>query len=488
MVYRNKNDVRGIVIMKKAKNGLSKGTNKKKGLTMMKFLPVAIIESIRLFLAYALFKDFVVYQMDAKSSFLYGKIEEEVYVCQPPGFEDLDFPDRVYKIEKALYGLHQAPRAWYETLSIYLLENRFQRGQIDKTLFIKREQGIGVNAGNLKLMLLGINLLLLEKVNAGRHNLLLLVWRFTKNIRSGKGVWCGEEQVKRREVGSGEGERSSTEDAKGTDCLPNATIFEQLTHMGYEKLSQKLTFYKAFFSPQWNWWRFLKLNNLLEFVPNYNREVLDLGNTKTAQALEIQILHKLFPSEDKGLGDQEDASKQGRKIDDIDKDAEVTLVDETHGRYGDDLMFDTTILDGEEVFVGQDVVEKEVSTTDPVTTVGEVVTTASVEVSAASAIPVLVLAENNHNSTLNKPKAKSITFRDLGESTTRTTLTPIPSNIKDKGKAKMIEPEKPLKKKEQIRLDEELSFKLQAEEEEQVRLAREKAEKVEEANISWDNV
>ncbi|GJY83928.1 putative ribonuclease H-like domain-containing protein [Tanacetum coccineum] len=95
---------------------------------------VARIESIRLFLAYASFKDFVVYQMDVKSAFLYGKIEEEVYVCQPLGFEDPEFPDKVYKVEKALYSLHQAPRAWYETLSTYLLDNGFQRGQIDKTL------------------------------------------------------------------------------------------------------------------------------------------------------------------------------------------------------------------------------------------------------------------------------------------------------------------------------------------------------------------
>ncbi|GJZ72700.1 putative ribonuclease H-like domain-containing protein, partial [Tanacetum coccineum] len=71
---------------------------------------VSRIEAIRLFLAYASFKDFVVYQMDVKSAFLYGKIEEEVYVCQPPGFEDPEFPDRVYKVEKALYGLHQTPR------------------------------------------------------------------------------------------------------------------------------------------------------------------------------------------------------------------------------------------------------------------------------------------------------------------------------------------------------------------------------------------
>ncbi|GKD34916.1 putative ribonuclease H-like domain-containing protein, partial [Tanacetum coccineum] len=105
------------------------------------FAPVARIKAIRLFLAYASFKDFMVYQMDVKNAFLNGEIKEEVYVCQPRGFEDLDFPDRVYKVKKALYELHQALRAWYETLSTYLLDNEFQRGKIDKTLFIKRHKG-----------------------------------------------------------------------------------------------------------------------------------------------------------------------------------------------------------------------------------------------------------------------------------------------------------------------------------------------------------
>ncbi|GJX34790.1 putative ribonuclease H-like domain-containing protein [Tanacetum coccineum] len=79
--------------------------------------------------------------IDVKSAFLYGTIEEEVYVCQPPSFVDPKFPKKVYKVEKALYGRHQAPRAWYETLSTYLLDNGFHRGQIDKTLFIKRLKG-----------------------------------------------------------------------------------------------------------------------------------------------------------------------------------------------------------------------------------------------------------------------------------------------------------------------------------------------------------
>nr|GEW85363.1 putative ribonuclease H-like domain-containing protein [Tanacetum cinerariifolium] len=98
------------------------------------------IKAIRLFLAYDSFKDFVVYQMDVKSAFLYEKIKEEVYVCQPSGFEDPDFPDKVYKVKKALYGLHQALRAWYETLSTYLLDNGFNKGKIDKTLFIRRHK------------------------------------------------------------------------------------------------------------------------------------------------------------------------------------------------------------------------------------------------------------------------------------------------------------------------------------------------------------
>ncbi|GKA88367.1 putative ribonuclease H-like domain-containing protein, partial [Tanacetum coccineum] len=137
-VYKNKKDDRGIVVKNKARM-VAEGYTQEEGIDYDKvFAPVARIEAIRLFLAYASFMNFIVYQMDMKSAFLYDTIEEEVYVCQPLGFEDPEFPNKVYKVEKTLYGLHQAPRAWYETLSTYVLENGFRRGTIDKTLFIKK--------------------------------------------------------------------------------------------------------------------------------------------------------------------------------------------------------------------------------------------------------------------------------------------------------------------------------------------------------------
>ncbi|GKD42653.1 putative ribonuclease H-like domain-containing protein [Tanacetum coccineum] len=140
-VFGNKKDERGIVIRNKARL-VAQGYRQEEGIDYEEvFAPVARIEAIRLFLAYASFMGFLVYQMDVKSAFLYGTIEEDVYVTQPPGFKDPDHPDKVCKVVKALYGLHQAPRAWYETLANYLLGNGFKRGKIDQTLFIKKKKG-----------------------------------------------------------------------------------------------------------------------------------------------------------------------------------------------------------------------------------------------------------------------------------------------------------------------------------------------------------
>ncbi|GJS40622.1 putative ribonuclease H-like domain-containing protein [Tanacetum coccineum] len=139
-VYRNKKDERGVVVRNKARL-VAQGHRQEEGIDYDEvFAPVARLEAIRIFLAYASYMGFIVYQMDVKSAFLYGKIDEEVYVSQPPGFQDPKSPQKVYKVVKALYGLHQAPRAWYATLSTFLLKNGYRRGTIDKTLFLKKDK------------------------------------------------------------------------------------------------------------------------------------------------------------------------------------------------------------------------------------------------------------------------------------------------------------------------------------------------------------
>ncbi|GJS14455.1 putative ribonuclease H-like domain-containing protein [Tanacetum coccineum] len=139
-VYRNKKDERGVVVRNKARL-VAQGHRQEEGIDYDEvFAPVARLEAIRIFLAFASYICFIVYQMDVKSAFLYGKIDEEVYVSQPPGFLDPKNPQKVYKVVKALYGLHQAPRAWYATLSTFLLKNGYRRGTIDKTLFLKKDK------------------------------------------------------------------------------------------------------------------------------------------------------------------------------------------------------------------------------------------------------------------------------------------------------------------------------------------------------------
>jgi hypothetical protein len=135
MGFKNKHGEDGEVVRNKARL-VAKGYNQVEGLDFGEtFAPVACLEAIRILLAFAASKRFKLYQMDVKNAFLNGVIQEEVYVRQPPGFESLNYPDRVYKISKALYGLKQAPRAWYARLKTFLLEHGYVMGSVDKTLF-----------------------------------------------------------------------------------------------------------------------------------------------------------------------------------------------------------------------------------------------------------------------------------------------------------------------------------------------------------------
>nr|GEU31706.1 copia protein [Tanacetum cinerariifolium] len=137
-ILKNKQDAREIVVRNKAIL-LAQGHRQEEGIDYDEvFAPVTRIVAIRLFLAFASYMGFLVYEMHVKSVFLYGRINEEVYVTQPKGFVDPQHPKKVYNIVKALYGLYQAPRAWYATLSTFLLKHAYRRGTIDKTLFLKK--------------------------------------------------------------------------------------------------------------------------------------------------------------------------------------------------------------------------------------------------------------------------------------------------------------------------------------------------------------
>ncbi|GKD03424.1 hypothetical protein Tco_1178398 [Tanacetum coccineum] len=541
---------------------------------------------------------------------------------------------------------------------------------------------IGVNAGVLKLMLLSL------KLNAVKLKLMLLglFWTSAK-VKTVNGERQIQALVDKKNVIISETSIRSDlklDDAKGTYCLPTATIFAKLERMGYENLTQKLTFYKAYFLSQWkflihtilqclsakttSWNEFsstmafaiiclatnqkfniskyifdnmvknldgrvkflmyprfvqvfldkqvegmskhkgvyvtpshtkkvfsnmkrpckgfsrrvtplfstmmvqaiedmeptteettpkehvstpsynpplsdedrMQLAELISLCTNLQEKVLDLEKAKTAQAKEIASLKKrvkqlekrrksrtsglrrlrkvgsssrVESSNDASLGAQEDASKQGRKIEDLDADAKVTLVDETQEMNDDNLMFDTGVLEEQgiefEKVVEDPVVSVATTTKSIPVNAAEVVTTTSasveipdeltlaqtlIEIKTAKPKPLTTAATTV---TSVRPRAKGIIFHDQEEQVPTSTKTFSSSQsqllqVKDKGKGKMEEPEVPLKKKDQVSLDEEmarnLEAQLHAELIEEERLTRQKEEEDNIALIeSWDN-
>nr|GEW79987.1 putative ribonuclease H-like domain-containing protein [Tanacetum cinerariifolium] len=282
--YRNKNDERGIVVMNKARL-VAQGHTHEEGINYEEFFAlVARIEAIRLFLAYASFMGFMVYQMDVKSAFLYGTIKEEVYFCQPPGFEDPNHPDKVYKVVKALYGLHQAPRACQDKYIAEILRKfGLTEGKLasipidtDKPL-LKDPDGEDVDVhtyssqftmSNPQQEFASPKVTALGKDKSNplmADNLPKIVWYSTHHITLMKS-WLVQKQMA---LGKDKSNPLMAENlpkivcsgillsssrlmtSLGVDCLPNEEIFAELARMGYEKPSTKLTFYKAFFPSQW---------------------------------------------------------------------------------------------------------------------------------------------------------------------------------------------------------------------------------------------
>nr|GEZ21704.1 hypothetical protein [Tanacetum cinerariifolium] len=302
-VLKNKKDERGIVVRNKARL-VAQGNIQEEGIDYDEvFAPVARIAAIRLFLAYASFMGFTVYQMDVNSAFLYGTIDEEVYVMKPPGFQDLEFPAKVYKLEKAMYGLHQAPRAWYGTLSKYLLKNGFQRdsdyggaSQDRKSttggsqflgkreisvLSCKYWNGTSKYWGVLRILMIGLRLIPLKKgefntnfhpmvdfiaASPLRYALTIKPTIFVSHIRQfwstariettdkGTYILATVDGIQRTIFESSLRRNLKLRDEDGIVSIPDTVLFENLTLMGYNiSQNQNLTFQKGQLSYQWKY-------------------------------------------------------------------------------------------------------------------------------------------------------------------------------------------------------------------------------------------
>nr|GEU43053.1 hypothetical protein [Tanacetum cinerariifolium] len=472
-VFQNKKDERGIVIRNKARL-VAQGHTQEKGIDYDEvFAPVARIEAIRLFLAYVSFKDFMVYQMDVKSIFLYEKIKEEVYVCQPPGFADPDFHDKVGKIDKTLFiRRHKGLQVKQKQDGIFISQDKYVAEILKKYEFIevknastpmetqkpllKDGDGEEVDVHMYRSMMCSlmyltslrhgikfavcacaryqvnpkvshlhavkricrksVRLIMKREVYKNKqsdlvrkriervvHNLVAFLFKPTESegfekiidflnatpikyaltdnpiiytscieqfwatvkvktineeiqlqaLVDGKKVIITETTV-RRDL--------QLKDAEGVDCLPNAAIFKQLTLMG--KIKRKDTELPQTSGPT---------TNIADEAINKEMDDSLVRASTTASSLEAEENSDSLADE-ASLG--EDASKQGRKIDDIDVDEGITLVDETtkkqgrfNGQKDAEMLFDIADdLRGEEVFVSKEVPLKEVNAAAATTT------------------------------------------------------------------------------------------------------------------------
>nr|GEU91050.1 hypothetical protein [Tanacetum cinerariifolium] len=550
-VYRNKRDERGIVIRNKARL-VTQGHTQEEGIDYEEVLAlVARIEAIRLFLAYASFMVFMVYQMDVKSTFLYGTIKEEVYVCQPPGFEDPDHPDKVYKVVKALYGLHQAPRACQDKYVAKILrkfgltEGKSASTPIDiEKPLLKDLDCEDVDVHTYRLMIGSLMYL-----TSSRPDIMFAVNDVTRlqALVDKKKVVVTEAAI--REV-------LRLDDAEGVDCLPNEEIFAELARMGYEKPSTKLTFYKAFFSSQWkflihtilhsmsakrtSWNEFsstiastvicLSTGDLSTHTTKYTspaltqkvfanmrrvgkvfsgvetplfegmlvgqvieeggdedehvqdvtdaldtwaaltRRVEHLEYDKVAQDLEITKLKRRVKKLEKGnrvrvlklrrlkkIGTSqridasddtvmEDASNQGRIIDEMDKDDVVDLMDD---KEEDKKVEEAKVVENDQVQGRQAESQAEIYKID-MDHASKVLT------ATITAAPVKVVVAPSK-------KRKGVVIKDPKEESTTSLIIPAETKSKDKGKGILVEEPKPLKKKQQVEMDKEYARKLHAE-------------------------
>nr|GEZ58058.1 hypothetical protein [Tanacetum cinerariifolium] len=541
----NKKDEMRIVIRNKARL-VTQGYTQEEEIDYDEiFAPIIRIKAIRLFLAYASFKDFLVYHMDVKSAFMYEKIKEEMYVCPPPGFEDPNFSYRVYKVEKALYGLHQAPKAW-------LMHEKFQMSSIGELTFFlglqlkQKNDGIFISQDKYVVEILKkfrFTEVKTTSTSIETQNPLLKdedgkevdvhMYRYLKG-QPKLGIWypkdspfysvaytdsdyAGASLDRKSTTGvllvilntaellllvilttvslktTRWNKYSSTMEAykKGHSGLhpsgPTESVTDEAIHKELgDRLVRAATTASSLKAEQ-NSGGGPRCHETMRDTIAKTR-VLDLEQTKTNQKKKIASQQDEIPSLKrmvKKLEKRNRSRTQGLKRSYKERRNNVIDADEdiTLVSAADNEMFNVDVLGGEEVLVaGQNKnVVEEVVDAAQVSTAVTTVTITTKEITLAQELEALKTS---------KPKVKGIVFQEPGESTTITII--YSQQSQDTGKGIMIEePVKP-KKKDQIRLDEEAAKKLQAEFDKEERLTREKVEKEERANIAlieeWDDI
>nr|GEW40786.1 ribonuclease H-like domain-containing protein [Tanacetum cinerariifolium] len=466
-IYINKKYDRGIVVRNKARLA-AQGYTQEEGIDYDHFFaPVARIKEIRLFLAYALFKDFVVYQMYVKSAFLYGKIEEEVYVCPPLGFEDPEFLDRAYKVEKAFYGLHQAFRACQDKYVDEILKKFVKTAStpMETSKPLMTDENVEYVDVHLYRSMIGSLMYLtslrpdtmfviIDFLNANpiKYALTMNLTIYTSCIEQ---FWA---TVTAKNI-NGEAQIHAKVDGKKF-IISKATIRRNLKFEDegggprrQDTLGDTIAQTR------------LKLNELIELCTKLSERVLNLETTKSAQAKEISILKKRVKrlerkkksityglkriykvslsarvessAKEQSLG-KEDASKQGRNIADIDADAEITLVDETakdQGRYDDQEMFDTSVLDDEE-----EVLLKEAQDVQNVVKkVIEDITTARIEETFSTVAPITTKDVTPDELTMAQALMEINKSKSKGATTTITVTTPTPDSLRPKARGVVMQ-------------------------------------------------
>ncbi|GJX10178.1 putative ribonuclease H-like domain-containing protein [Tanacetum coccineum] len=453
---RNKKDERGIIIRNKERL-VAQGYTQEEGIDYDDVLcPVVRIEELK-----------------------------EVYVCSNSGFKIQDFPDRVYKVKKALYGLHQAPRACIasSTDGIFISQDKYVEEILKKFGFtkvktastpmetqkplLKDEDGEEVDVHMYRYQvnpkvsthLCGCGKMFLGKAKKSVKLIMEKLFRMELEL-----MLVTQNEAVHKELGESLVRATTTASSLEAEQYNGNITKTQSKATPNESSSLGNTLGGG---PRGNTLQSdedrLKHDELMALCTNLQNRVLDLEKTKTTQQNEIASLKRRVKKLEKKRG-----------INAIVADEEITLVSVQDD--ADKEMFDMDTLNGEEVFVeglNENVVEEVVDAAQ-VSNAATTVTITTEEITLAQALEALKTS---------KPKVKGIVFQEPGKSTTTTTISSQQSQ--DKGKGIMIEePLKPMKKKDLIRLDEEIALKLQAEFDEEEILAREKAKKEKEANIA----